>query len=473
MAEAQSNKDRLKEITDSIEQGIKDLFQSDKYQQYLTTMSRFHRYSVNNTMLIYMQRPNATLVAGFNKWKDQFSRNVLKGEKSIKIIAPTPFTKTVEETKLDPDTRLPVLDAEGKVVTVEKKVKIPRFKVVPVFDVSQTEGKPLPELAADLQGNVQNYEAFMEALKRSSPVPIAFESMSEDMDGYFSNDGQRIAIREGMSEVQTVSATVHEIAHSKLHNKSELADDAATVKKSSSTKEVEAESVSYAVCAYYGIATGENSFGYIASWSKDKELSELKASLETINLTASSLITDIDRNYAVVMKERGLDKAETEADIEQQPESIADEPPPGGGEIVDVKVEVYDPDKASSLPVEYPMPDPDVSIEAMNAYGYTDADMLPLSHEKAVEFMEKDMIVYMLYPDNSAGMAFDVDDIDLHNGLYGITREDWELGREYLERTMERETREFTDKVLIKRTTYVPLETQVVLLFTLDFFYKR
>ena len=359
--EKQTNKERLKDITDSIERGIQDLFQSDKYTEYLRTMSRFHKYSVNNTMLIYMQKPDATLVAGFNKWRDQFERNVMKGEKGIKIIAPTPFKKKIEQEKRDPDTNLPMLDSDGKVIVEEKEIKIPMFKPVTVFDVSQTDGKPLPQLASDLSGNVQNYEAFMEALRRSAPVPIEILPIRDGSDGYFSLDKQKIAIREGMSEVQTVSAVVHEIAHSKLHNQKKIeelkdapkyqeveifdvpalfsngrialadlpeglyrydlrgSDDdpgmpvtveqnvavnhagaIVTAKpldlgedgrlfltedeglnfvggeismqrffneqqKDRNTEEVEAESISFAVCAYYGIATGENSFGYIAS----------------------------------------------------------------------------------------------------------------------------------------------------------------------------------------------------------------
>lgn len=217
MTEKKSSKERLKDITDSIENGIKELFNSDKYKQYLQTMSRFHRYSVNNQMLIYMQKPDATLVAGFNKWRDQFGRNVLKGEKGIKIIAPTPFKKKVEEMKLDPNTKLPMLDDSGKPIIEEKEVQIPMYKVVSVFDVSQTAGKPLPQLAADLSGNVQNYDAFMEAIKRSSDVAITFEPLAEKTDRYFSLDEQKIVIREGMSEMQTVSALLHEMAHSKLY----------------------------------------------------------------------------------------------------------------------------------------------------------------------------------------------------------------------------------------------------------------
>lgn len=417
MADKPTNRERLQEITAGIEQGIKELFESEKYMRYLSVMSKFHRYSVNNTMLIYMQKPEATLVAGFNKWKNQFARHVKKGEHGITIIAPTPYKKKIEEMKRDPDTHAPILDADGKAVMEEKEIEIPMFRPVKVFDVSQTDGKPLPELASSLSGTVPHYEAFLEALRCSAPVPIEFEPMAGNMDGYFSPDQQRIAIREGMSEVQTVSATVHEIAHSKLHNQKKIqidndqqyqevelfekpalfsngrishddlpegvycydlrgSDDdpgfpicveervvvnhAGSViltaplefseegrlyftdenglnfnggmltlsqflqeqKKDRRTEEVEAESISYAVCQYFGIQTGENSFGYIASWSKGKELKELRASLETINKTSCELINDIERNYKEICKERGIDltaKQEPEqADIPQE-----------------------------------------------------------------------------------------------------------------------------------------------------------
>ncbi len=614
MSEKQTNKERLKDITDSIEKGIQELFQSDKYAQYLRTMSRFHKYSVNNTMLIYMQRPDATLVAGFNKWRDQFERNVKKGEIGIKIIAPTPFKKKIEEQKLDPDTKQPMLDADGKVIMEEKEIKIPMFKPVTVFDVSQTDGKPLPQLASDLSGNVQNYEVFMEALRRSSPVPIDFKPLQDGSDGFFSLDSQSITIREGMSEVQTVSAVVHEIAHSKLHNeKNEPAPPNATKyqeieifdvpglfsngriasadipeglyrydlrgsdydpgepvtvedyvvvnhagsiltakpldipeggslrltedeglnfvggeitayqfkaeqKKDRNTEEVEAESISFAVCAYYGIATGENSFGYIATWSKDKELKELRASLETINKTSSELITDIDRHYAEIMKEREADLTLTEPVLQTPTEEalyLVDDavylhvqPTDGGwdyslydkeskklldGGVIEtaaieespvsslagaVRTEVFAiqgmtptsvvfedialleelkaaqiPETASieseapateaadpidaiarsvqeEEPVQAPdngyMPDPSMSIEAMNAYGYTDSDMLPLSKERALELFERDVPIYMLYDGNTEAMAFEEEDIVLFSGCFGITREDWD-----------------------------------------------
>ena len=465
MAEKQSNKDRLKEITDSIEKGIQELFQSEKYRQYLRTMSRFHKYSVNNTMLIYMQKPDATVVAGFNKWRDQFGRNVLKGEKGIKIIAPTPYKKKIEEAKLDPDTRLPMLDADGKAIMEEKEIKIPMYKPVTVFDVSQTEGKPLPQLAADLTGSVQNYEVFMEAVKRSAPVPVFMENMS-GMDGYFDDKNQHIAVRTGMSEVQTVCAAIHEIAHSLLHSRSkeanevtpswkvvmvseggtkhdfssgfkteaeakhfaeaenwnhldenqfewrlEVEEDLSAVKAaalSRNTEEVQAESISYAVCAYFGIETGENSFGYIATWSKGKELPELKASLETINRTSSGLITDIDRNYKMLMKERGLDK---------EPESLAAEPAQ--------EITVQEPETVSA-PDNGCVPDPAISVESMNAYGYTDANMLPLTKERALELMERDVTVYMLHTDNTEAMAFDAEEIRSFDGIFGVEASEWE-----------------------------------------------
>ena len=625
--EKQTNKERLKDITDSIERGIQELFQSDKYAQYLRTMSRFHKYSVNNTMLIYMQKPDATLVAGFNKWRDQFERNVMKGEKGIKIIAPTPFKKKIEQEKRDPDTNLPMLDADGKVIIEEKEIKIPMFKPVTVFDVSQTDGKPLPQLASDLTGNVQNYEVFMEALRRSSPVPIEIIPIRDGSDGYFSLDNQKIAIREGMSEVQTVSAVVHEIGHAKLHNQKKIEEPKDATKyqeveifdipalfsngrvtpadipegmycydlrgsdddpgmpvmvenhvvvnhagsiitakpldlgeegrlaltedeglnfvggeisayrffneqrKDRHTEEVEAESISFAVCAYYGIETGENSFGYIATWSKDKELKELRASLETINSTSSELITDIDRHYAEIMKEREADLTITEPVLQTETEEalyLVDDtvylhvqPTDGGwdyslydketkklldGGVIEttaieespvssvagaVRTEVFaiqgmtptkvtfedvalvDDLQAAQLPevqtvendtipadtkvytgddalknamgdstdeiarkvqeeepVQAPdngyMPDPSMSIEAMNAYGYTDSDMLPLSKERALELFERDVPIYMLYDGNTEAMAFEAEDIVLFSGCFGITREDWD-----------------------------------------------
>ena len=612
MADKPTNRERLQQITAGIEQGIKELFESEKYMRYLSVMSRFHRYSVNNTMLIYMQKPDATLVAGYNKWKNQFERHVKRGEHGITIIAPTPFKKKIEEQKLDPDTKAPILDAEGKAVMEEREVEIPMFRPVKVFDVSQTDGKPLPELASTLSGSVQNYEAFMEALRRSAPVPLSVEPMAANMDGYFSPDQQRIAIRAGMSEVQTVSAAVHEIAHSKLHNYAKAQEEAARAgdkeppkKKDRNTEEVEAESISYAVCQYYGIQTGENSFGYIANWSQGKELPELRASLETINKAAGELIADIDRHYKVICKERGIDLTaapepqrdpieQLAADIDQFSfdydtyeyrdqvdnredalreltaalrsgdasgvrdwlQEIADENEPGeaatkAAELLDrLEQLVPEPDPnlvkmadeamamgiettppsteyreallvlddttylhvqpcdtgwdytlydvatmkqldggqldAPELPMstaalkicemhgmggqsiqyaplpiietlqeaavqqmqtaakaaapettqlpdapeqhldEYPMPDPTLTQDDLEKCGYMDGDLLPLSKERAYELMERDLTVYIIQQGENPAMAFDTADLDAHDGIFAVTREEWE-----------------------------------------------
>lgn len=418
-------KDKLKEITEGIERGIQELFESDRYKQYLRVMSRFHQYSLNNTLLIAMQRPDATLVCGYTKWDKEFGRNVMRGEKSIKIIAPTPYKVKREREKLDPDTKAPMLDAEGKIVTEEVEVKIPMYRVASVFDVSQTEGRPLPSLAADLAGDVKQYEIFMEALRRSAPVPLRIEKMRENLDGFFRQPTDEhpdvekfIAIREGMSEVQTVCAAIHEIGHAKLHDREQArlaaqADPENPPKpKDKNTREVEAESVSYAVCQYYSIETGENSLGYIATWSKDKTLPELRDSLDTINRTADGLITDIDRHFAEICKERGIDLSTPE-----QPDEKTDDL-------------TEEPSSAPPLPADYPMPDPDVTMEEMHDYGYTDGDMLPLTYERAIDLFEQDLSVYMLYGGNGAGMVFDRKDLDTHDGMFAVSREEWEENRD-------------------------------------------
>ena len=310
-----SNRERVREIVASIEQNIQDLFQSERYFDYLRTMSRFHSYSVNNTILIHMQRPHASMpAAGFNKWK-QFGRHVKRGEKGLTIIAPTPLKKKIEEMRLDPDTKAPVRDRDGNIIMDEKTVEIPLFKPVKVFTADQTEGKPLPSLATGLTGDVKQYEAFMEALRRTSPMPISFAPLAPDTDGVCSFTKQTISIREGMSQVQTVCATVHEIGHAVLHDREKDRLSAAAGNtdkeppkaKDKNTMEVEAESVSFAVCQYYGIDTSANSMGYIAGWSRDKSLPELKASLETITKTVSGLISTIDRHFAEICKERSID----------------------------------------------------------------------------------------------------------------------------------------------------------------------
>ena len=580
MADKPTSRERLQEITAGIEQGIKELFESEKYMRYLSVMSKFHRYSVNNTMLIYMQRPDATLVAGFNKWKNQFERHVKKGEHGITIIAPTPYKKKIEEMKRDPDTQAPILDADGKAVMEEKEIEIPMFRPVKVFDVSQTDGKPLPELASSLSGTVPHYEAFMEALRRSAPVPIEFEPMAANMDGYFSSEQQRIALREGMSEVQTISAAVHETAHSKLHDpkkyeaeptwkivmvseggvkhdyrldftteaeaeqaaaedgwryvdenqfewRLEVEEDLTAVKqaaKNRNTEEVEAESISYAVCQYFGIQTGENSFGYIASWSKDKELKELRASLEIINKTSCELINDIERHYKEICKERGIDLTAA-PEPEQAPQQAVEEVSQPSAEYREALLvlddtaylhvqpcdtgwdyTLYDvatmkqldggrldgPDLGRSAAVshicedmgmggksikyaplsmietlqeaayqqtaeavatqlpdaqeqaldEYPMPDPALTQDDLEKCGYLDGDLLPLSKERAYELMERDLTVYIVQEGENPEMAFDTADLDAHDGIFAVSREEWEQSPDFHEKVLERQDRQ-------------------------------
>ncbi|EKC47269.1 LtrC-like protein, partial [human gut metagenome] len=275
--------DKLKEITDRLEQGIMELFDSDRYKEYLRVMSKFHNYSFNNTLLIAMQKPDASLVAGFQSWKNNFKRNVVKGEKGIKILAPSPFKIKQEMEKIDPATQKPVIGADGKPVKEEKEITIPAFKVVSVFDVSQTEGKELPDIAVDmLTGDVECFKDVFAALEKTSPVPIGFEKIEGNSHGYYHLEEKRIAIDEGMSELQTIKTAIHEIAHAKLHDIDPNAPkEERAGRPDRRTREVQAESVAYAVCQHYGLDTSDYSFGYVAGWSSGRELDELKSSLET------------------------------------------------------------------------------------------------------------------------------------------------------------------------------------------------
>ena len=310
--------DKLKEITDRLEQGIKELFDSDRYKEYLRVMSKFHNYSFNNTLLIAMQKPDASLVAGFQSWKNNFKRNVVKGEKGIKILAPSPFKIKQEMEKIDPATQKPIIGADGKPVKEEKEITIPAFKVVSVFDVSQTEGKELPDIAVDmLTGDVERFNDVFAALEKTSPVPIGFEKIEGNSHGYYHLEEKRIAIDEGMSELQTIKTAIHEIAHAKLHDidpnapKEEQAD-----RPDRRTREVQAESVAYAVCQHYGLDTSDYSFGYVAGWSSGRELDELKSSLETIRSTAAEIINSIDEHLQEIQKERDKEQVQKETTTE-------------------------------------------------------------------------------------------------------------------------------------------------------------
>ena len=303
--------EKLKEITDRLEQGITELFESERYKEYLRVMSKFHNYSFNNTLLIAMQKPDASLVAGFSAWKNNFGRNVMKGQKGIKIIAPSPYKVKQEMKKIDPHTQQPIIGKDGKPVTEEKEITIPAYKVVSVFDVSQTEGRELPDIAVnELTGDVERYRDFFAALEKTSPVPIGFEQIPGSSHGYYHLEDKRIAIDEGMSEIQTLKTAIHEIAHAKLHdidlNAPENEQQPHIDRR---TREVEAESVAYTVCQHYGLDTSDYSFGYVAGWSSGRELSELKSSLETIRSAAAEIINSIDETLAELSKAQ--DKEQT------------------------------------------------------------------------------------------------------------------------------------------------------------------
>ena len=307
--------EKLKEITDRLEQGITELFESERYKEYLRVMSKFHNYSFNNTLLIAMQKPDASLVAGFSAWKNNFGRNVMKGQKGIKIIAPSPYKVKQEMKKIDPHTQQPIIGKDGKPVTEEKEITIPAYKVVSVFDVSQTEGKELPDIAVDeLTGDVERYRDFFAALEKTSPVPIGFEQIPGSSHGYYHLEDKRIAIQEGMSELQTLKTAIHEIAHAKLHDIDLNApENEQQPRATRRTREVEAESVAYTVCQHYGLDTSDYSFGYVAGWSSGRELSELKSSLETIRSAAAEIINSIDEHIAELSKAQ--DKEQT---VEQE-----------------------------------------------------------------------------------------------------------------------------------------------------------
>ena len=316
------NAQQVREITDKLEQGIKELFESERFKEYLRTMSKFYNYSFNNTLLIAMQKPEATYVAGYTSWQRNFDRQVMKGEKGIKILAPAPYKAQEEREKIDPVTQKPVIGADGKTVTETVEVLRPAFKVVSVFDVSQTDGKELPDIIVDeLKGTVENYEAFFDALRQESPVPISFEDIPGGAKGFFSPVESRIAIQEGMSEIQTVKTAIHEIAHAKLHAVKPDEKAAPEDKKDRHTKEVEAESVAYTVCQRYGIETSDYSFGYIAGWSSGKETKELKSSLDTIRKTAAEMIEGIDAKLKVLLAEKAQSEEKAaEAPVEAVPE---------------------------------------------------------------------------------------------------------------------------------------------------------
>ena len=386
--------EKLKEITDRLEQGIRELFDSKRYKEYLRVMSKFHNYSFNNTLLIAMQKPDASLIAGFNAWKNNFQRNVMKGEKGIKILAPSPFKIKQEMEKIDPATQKPVIGADGKPVTEEKEITIPAFKVVSVFDVSQTEGKEIPNLAVDmLTGDVERFKDVFAALEKTSPVPIDFEKIEGGAHGYYHLEEKRIAIDEGMSELQTLKTAIHEIAHAKLHDIDLNAPvTEQTDRPDRRTREVQAESVAYAVCQHYGLDTSDYSFGYVAGWSSGRELDELKSSLETIRSAAAEIINSIDGYLKDLQQEQETEQTAT-------------------------------------------LPDPTIQITDMQEYGYTWDGMLPLQQEAAERLFHEDLEIFCIYEDGTEGAVTSLSELREHaenGGLFGVEKAAWKA---FYERT--------------------------------------
>lgn len=300
MADNQTEKQKVQDLTDKLERGLTELFNSDSYKNYLSTMSKFHNYSFNNTLLIAMQKPEASLVAGYNAWQKNFGRHVNKREKAIRILAPVPYKIKEEREKVDPVTQEIMIDRDGNPQKEEVEITIPAFRAVSVFDVSQTDGKPIPELETkELLSDVDGYQDMIHAVEAVSPVPIEMEEIDSGAKGYFDREARRIAVQENMSESQTLKTMIHEVAHSKLHNK-----EVEQARKDRNTKEVEAESIAYTVCQHFGVDTSEYSFGYIAGWSSGRDTKELKSSMDTIRRTASELITGIEEQLKEIRRDR-------------------------------------------------------------------------------------------------------------------------------------------------------------------------
>lgn len=479
MADTKTEKQKVQEITEKLEQGIKELFESEKYKNYLNTMSKFHNYSFNNTLLIAMQKPDATLVAGFQAWKKNFERHVKKGEKGIRILAPAPYKVKEEQEKLDPETNEIMLDKEGKPIMEEVEVTIPAFRAISVFDVSQTDGRELPELTVnELSADVEGYQDFMKALEMVSPVPIGYEDISGEAKGYYHTEEQRVAIQQGMSESQTVKTAIHEVAHAKLHSRELNKDTDLSEPKDRNTKEVEAESIAYTVCQHFGIDTSDYSFGYIAGWSSGKEMTELKSSLDTIRRTASEMISGIEVHLQELQKDRVVEQEQDSVQISEDAElSIMKRAENlinrleenktifSSNErnlIVNYAYKMGDMDKTEELAYRLAeleenspnlvaqtvinaqaeidaLPDGMVGLSEMHEYGYTWAEMLPLTQERAEELFKEDVAVYQLHEDGSETMIEDMEDLQAHKGMFGVEKDDWNayLGHQTMKNELE------------------------------------
>ena len=465
MAENNTEKQRVQELTDKLKQGLQDLFNSDSYRNYLSTMSKFHNYSFNNTLLIAMQKPDATLVAGYKALQKNFERHVNKGEKAIRILAPAPYKIKEERDKIDPVTQELLLDKDGNPQKEEVEITIPVFRAVSVFDVAQTDGKPIPELAAkELLSDVEGYQDMIRAVEAISPVPIELEEIAGDSKGYYDREAKRIAVQENMSEGQTLKTMIHEVAHSKLHSKEVEQDE--QMKKDRNTKEVEAESIAYTVCQHFGIDTSDYSFGYIAGWSSGRDTKELRASMDTIRKTASELITGIEGQLHLLELEKEVVQKETEitADTElsnmQKAEKIINELESEKSVfsraernlIVNYAYKLGDMEKTRELAEHIfyeekygnqnvalaiidaqaeidALPDSMVGISEMQEYGYTWNEMLPLTQERALELFDHDLPVYLLHTDGSETTVSERKQIIEYDGMCGIEKGDWQNER--------------------------------------------
>ena len=391
---AQKPNEKIKEITDRLEQGIQDLFDSDRFKEYLRVMSKFHNYSFNNTLLIAMQKPDATFIAGYTSWKKDYGRQVVSQAKSIKVLAPSPYKIKKEVDKIDPKTQKPVTDKNGNPVKEETEITVPAFKVVSVFDISQTEGKELPTIGVDeLTGDVEQYADFFKATEQASPVPVCFEKIGSGAKGYYHQEDKRIAINEGMSELQNLKTLIHEIAHAKLHD----IDLNAPAKEQADrpdrrTREVQAESIAYAVCQHYGLDTSDYSFAYVAKWSSGRELSELKASLKTIRDTAAGLIADIDKNFAELTQDKEQAQTQETPENEPTPEEKADAAEPKADTPKTEKAAPEEPAKNEAQTEQpednFPTPDPNaepvVTILWSEHSRFHDGETMSLSEANAL-----------------------------------------------------------------------------------------
>lgn len=410
---------QLKEITERLEKGVQELFSTEQYTEYLRVMSQFHNYSFSNILLIAMQKPDAMLVAGYGAWQKKFERNVMRGEKAIKIFAPAPRKVEVEREVLDPVTQRPVLDESGEPLKETVTVKKPYFKIASVFDVSQTEGKPLPELAQvqELTGSVEGYNLFFDALCRTSGVPIAFEPISGSTHGYYHQVEKRIAIAEGMSEAQNVKTAIHEIAHSRLHDV-DMMDEANGIMIDRRTREVQAESDAYTVCQHYGIDTSDYSFGYIAGWSEGREMKELRSSMEVIRREADSMIKAIDANLEEIRREQEL-AAENPFIDEQTVEQPTEGRGTGGSEVSVKEGEAIAADQPFSEAVQMSSADEELTAEDITNFKGLNREYYAASRTRIYTFAcdvrgESDTLTYELsYHDDDDGFT-------LHTGKNDI-----------------------------------------------------